>query len=367
MMPIFSLQTLATSLNDLTSPNATSIAAGALIIIALIAYAVLGGADYGGGVWDLFARGPRAGKQREVIAQAMGPVWEANHIWVIFAVVLLFTCFPAAFAVVGESLAVPVSIALIGISLRGAAFAFRASYWAPTAFRARMGTIFGVASLVTPFGMGAALAALASGEIQLNSSGIVVSSVWTGWTTPFALGVGALALSLVAYLAATFLCLETTGALREDFRRRAIGAAVAVGAAATVTLPLAATAVPHLWESLTGGNATPFLVVAPALGVMSLAALLTRRHRLASAAAVGQTGAILAGWGVASFPYLIYPSVTIAGAASAPQVQLAILVGAALGAVILVPSLWLLFSLFKGKMPGMIAAPKIGVKPRTRG
>ena len=111
----------------------------------------------------------------------------------------------------------------------------------------------------------------------------------------------------------------------------------------------------------------PFLVIAPGLGVTSLAALLMRRHRLASAAAVGQTAAILAGWGVASFPYLIYPSVTISGAAAAPQVQLAILVGAALGAVILVPSLWLLFSLFKGKMPGMLSAPKAGAKSRTRG
>lgn len=367
MMPIGALSSVPSALDDLSSPNPTSIVAGALIIVALIAYAVLGGADYGGGVWDLFARGPRAAKQREAIAQAMGPVWEANHIWVIFAVVLLFTCFPAAFAVVGEALAVPVSLALIGISLRGAAFAFRASYWAPTAFRARMGTIFGVASVVTPFGMGTALAALASGEIELNGNGVVVTSVWTGWTSPFALGVGALSLSLVAYLAATFLCLETAGALREDFRRRAIGASVAVGAAATLTLPLAASAVPHLWESLTGGNAMPFLVIAPGLGVTSLAALLMRRHRLASAAAVGQTAAILAGWGVASFPYLIYPSVTISGAAAAPQVQLAILVGAALGAVILVPSLWLLFSLFKGKMPGMVSAPKVGAKSRTRG
>ena len=356
----------ATALNDLGDPNVTSLVAGALIIVALAAYAVLGGADYGGGVWDLFARGPRAPRQRELIAQAMGPVWEANHIWVIFAVVLLFTCFPQAFAVVGEALPVPVSIAIVGISLRGAAFAFRASLWAPSTFRARMGTIFGVASLITPFGMGAALAALASGDVKVNGSGIVTSSVWAGWTTPFALGVGALSLSLVAYLAATFLCLEASGELREDFRKRAIGAAVAVGAAATLTLPLAASSVPDLWESLTGGNATLFLLVAPAFGVASLVSLLNRRHRLAAAAAVGQTVAILAGWGVASFPYLIYPSVTLAGAAAAPQVQLAILVGAALGALILVPSLWFLFSLFKGKMPGMLSASKGAAKPRSR-
>lgn len=341
------------ALNDTRDPSLPSILAGALIIVALVAYAVLGGADYGGGVWDLFARGPRARKQRTLIAASMGPVWEANHIWVIFAVVVLFTCFPQAFAVVGEALPVPISLALIGISLRGAAFAFRASYWAPSEFRERMGTIFGIASLITPFGMGMALAGLASGEISVGIDGVVTSSIWAGWTSPFALGVGALALSLVAYLAAAFLCIEATGALREDFRRRALGAAVAVGAAATITLPLAANAVPHLWESLTAGAARPFLVIAPLLGITSLGALLVRRHRIAAAAAVGQTGAILVGWGVASFPYLIYPGVTLAGAAAAPQAQWAILIGAVAGLVVLIPSLWFLFSLFKGRMPGL--------------
>jgi cytochrome d ubiquinol oxidase subunit II len=357
------LALILTSIGDLSEPNLTSILAAGLIIVALIAYAVLGGADYGGGVWDLFARGSRAKEQRTLIAQAMGPVWEANHIWLIFAVVVLFTCFPAAFAVVGEALPIPISAALIGISLRGAAFAFRASYWAPSAFRDRMGTIFGVASLITPFGMGAALAALASGDITLNSSGIVDSSVWVGWLTPFAIGVGALALSLVAYLAAAFLCLEAEGELREDFRRRALGAAVAVGVTASLTLPLAADAVPSLWVSLTQGVARPFLLIAPAFGLASLASLYLRQHRLAAAAAVGQTAAILFGWGVASYPYLIFPTVTLAGAAAAPQVQLAILVGAAAGLLVLVPSLWLLFRLFKGKMPGMVVAPKVA---RTR-
>ena len=352
-----------TSISDLTDPNITSILAAGLIIVALIAYAVLGGADYGGGVWDLFARGPRAKAQRTLIAQAMGPVWEANHIWMIIAVVVLFTCFPAAFAVVGEALPVPISIALIGISLRGAAFAFRASYWAPSAFRDRMGTIFGVASLITPFGMGAALASLASGDITLNSAGIVDSSVWAGWLTPFAIGVGALALSLVAYLAAAFLCLEAEGKLREDFRRRALGAAVAVGITATITLPLASDAVPSLWVSLTQGVARPFLVIAPTFGIASLLALYLRQHRFAAMTAVGQTAAILIGWGVASYPYLIFPTVTLAGAAAAPQVQLAILVGATAGLFILVPSLWLLFSLFKGKMPGLVVTPK-GTRPR---
>jgi cytochrome d ubiquinol oxidase subunit II len=358
-----SLSHVYTSISDLTDPNITSILAAGLIIVALIAYAVLGGADYGGGVWDLFARGPRAKAQRTLIAQAMGPVWEANHIWLIFAVVVLFTCFPAAFAVVGEALPVPISIALIGISLRGAAFAFRASYWAPSAFRDRMGTIFGVASLITPFGMGAALASLASGDITLNSAGIVDSSVWAGWLTPFAIGVGALALSLVAYLAAAFLCLEAEGKLREDFRRRALGAAVAVGITATITLPLASDAVPSLWVSLTQGVARPFLVIAPTFGIASLLALYLRQHRFAAMTAVGQTAAILIGWGVASYPYLIFPTVTLAGAAAAPQVQLAILVGATAGLFILVPSLWLLFSLFKGKMPGLVVTPK-GTRPR---
>ena len=128
--------------------------------------------------------------------------------------------------------------------------------------------------------------------------------------------------------------------------------------AATATLPLASDAVPSLWVSLTRGAAQPFLVIAPALGLLSLGALYRRRHRIAAAAAVGQTAAILLGWGVASYPYLVFPTVTLAGAAAAPQAQLAILIGAVAGLVVLVPSLWLLFTLFKGKMPGMAPSPK---------
>src|ERR1041384_4795250 len=99
--------------------------AAAVALLGLMAYAVLAGADFGGGVWDLFATGPRKREQREAIAHAMGPVWEANHVWLIFVIVLLFSCFPAAYVALMNRLFWPLHLALLGIMLRGASFVFR--------------------------------------------------------------------------------------------------------------------------------------------------------------------------------------------------------------------------------------------------
>ena len=199
-------------------------------LVALTLYALFGGADFGGGVWDLLAAGPRRDAQREAIAHAMGPVWETNHVWLIFVIVLLFTCFPAAFAALSVGLYVPLTFVLIGIILRGAAFAFRSQAYHGELLAETLGRIFGIASVITPFFFGAAVGGLAAGNFA--------------WYSPFALTVGVFAVALCAQIAAVFLTLETDGALREDFRTRAFAATFAVAVAAALTPIVAALTMP---------------------------------------------------------------------------------------------------------------------------
>lgn len=333
---------------SLTSP---AVLAAGLALVAAIAYAVLAGADFGGGVWDAFARGPRKAAQREAIAHAMGPVWEANHVWLIFVVVLLFACFPAAYAVLGVALFGPFHLVLLGIILRGAAFVFRA--YSPPSARGtaagerRWGAVFGAASVVTPFLLGSCLGAVSSGAIRVR--GGVVATEGAPWLMPVSLAMGAFALAVCAYLAAVFLANETEGELRADFRARALWAGTATVALSVLVLPLLRAEAPHLWEGLGSARAAPVVGVGVAAALVSGWALLRRRFRLARLAAVAQTVCLLAGWGVAQFPYLVYPDVTVASAA-APEGTLRFVLGSLpFGLALLLPSLWYLFRVFKGE------------------
>ncbi|HWE95800.1 MAG TPA: cytochrome d ubiquinol oxidase subunit II, partial [Tepidisphaeraceae bacterium] len=223
-------------------------------LAGLCAYVVLAGADFGGGVWDLFAFGPRAQRQRDAIAHAMGPVWEANHVWLIFVLVMLFTCFPVGYAVLAVALFVPFHLALAGIMLRGAAFVFRAhgpeknpppgeiAHHTINALArpAVWEVFFGAASVVSPFVLGAAFGALTSGAVGVINGNVHIDATRPiPWLTPYPIGCGVLALSTCAYLAAVYLVQETDGDLREDFRRRAILAGTATAALAAVVLVLA--------------------------------------------------------------------------------------------------------------------------------
>ena len=210
-----------------------------LLALSLNAYVLLGGADFGGGVWDLLARGPRRARQREVIAHAIGPIWEANHVWLILAIVLAFTCFSPVFARIMTVLHIPVSLMLIGIVLRGSAFTFRTYDDEHDAAQRRWGRIFSIASLLTPVLLGVCIGAVASGRVLAPIHGTFAERFVEPWLTPFALGVGLLTLTLFAFLAAVFLTMETRDPeLVEDFRRKAIGAAVAVFLAAGLVLLL---------------------------------------------------------------------------------------------------------------------------------
>jgi cytochrome d ubiquinol oxidase subunit II len=322
-----------------------------LALAALIAYAVLGGADFGGGIWDLLARGPRRQAQREAIAQAMGPVWEANHVWLIFVIVLLFTSFPLAFQALSIALYVPFHLVLLGITLRGAAFVFRA--YAPrtgevrrTAMERRWGAVFGASSAVTPPLLGMCLGAISSGGLRLDPATLQPVGGAAAWLAPLPLAMGALALALCAYLAAVYLANETRDALRDDFRRRALGAGTAVVALSVLTLPLLHLRAPHLWEGLTG-RALPVLLAGGAAALASGWTLLRRHYRVARALAVVQVAMLLGGWAFAQYPYILYPDLTLAAAAAPAATQRFVLYTTPPGLALLIPSLWYLFRVFK--------------------
>jgi len=364
---------------------------GLLALVALTAYAVLGGADFGGGIWDLLAGGPRKAAQRDAISHAMGPVWEANHVWLIFVIVLLFAGFPDAYAALSIGLFFPFHLVLLGIILRGAAFVFRA--YSPQSARGvaapkhAWGAVFGAASVVTPLVLGMSLGAVSSGAVvagagagALGTAGVAgagavgtagvagagaVGAAVVGpgpagsvadaalaphaWHTPVAWLVGLLTLSLCAYLAAVFLANETEGELREDFRRRALWSGTVVVALSVGALPVLRSQAPHLWEGLMGGRGTPAFAVGIVAALLSGWWLRTHRHRLARIASVAQVVMLLLGWGLAQYPYLIYPSLTLQEAAAPRGPLLFILWSTPIGMALLIPSLWYLFRVFKGE------------------
>jgi cytochrome bd ubiquinol oxidase subunit II len=323
-----------------------------IIFVALNAYAVLGGADFGGGVWDLFALGPRKQRQRELIAEAIGPVWEANHVWLILAIVLLFTCFPPAFARLGTLLHIPLSLVLIGIVLRGSAFTFW-RYGGPGDEEQRhWGMVFAIASLITPLLLGTTAGAIASGALGVGGSGkgdAFYATYVAPWLNPFPLSVGLFALIAFAFLAAVYLTLEAREReLQEDFRRRALASGVGLFVAAVVALLLSLNGAPRVRDGLIfAAWALPLHLFTAAAAITALAALWVRRWRVARVAAVTQVSLILWGWALSQYPYILPPDLSIASAA-APAATLRIVLGTlALGAVVLLPSLYYLLRVFK--------------------
>jgi len=328
--------------------SAAAWVAGALVL-ALVLYALGGGADFGGGVWDLLASGARADRQRATITHAIGPIWEANHVWLILCVVLLFTCFPAAFAAVGTALHIPLTILLVGIVLRGSAFVFRSYGLEPDRAQARWGRVFAIASLVSPLMLGVVVGAIASGTLSVDvASGRVRTDFVSAWLAPFPFAVGAMALGLFAYLAAVYLTLESEDEdLRDDFRRRAIVAWGASAALAILTLLLARRGAPAVYGGLLRHL---WLLAATAIAsVAALWALARRRYATARALAALQVALTVGGWGLAQFPALVPPDLTIANAAAPAPVLDAVLWALAFGALLLFPALYYLFRVFKAR------------------
>jgi cytochrome d ubiquinol oxidase subunit II len=323
---------------------------GAILLTGVILYATFGGADFGGGIWDLFATGPRAEDQRKEIARAIGPIWEANHVWLIFVVVLTFTVFPPVFAAVSSALYVPLSLVLVGITLRGVAFVFRAYASDVAPARRALSRVFASASAVTPMLLGMCAGAVATGEIRVVD-GSVTSSLWSTWLGPFPLAIGLLALTVCAYLAAVYLCVETSGELQEDFRRRALIAGAVFTAISLVALPLARSEAPVIWEGMIDREIITIVPLAVLAAVASGIAVLRRRYRLARLAAAVWVAIIIVGWALAQYPYLVVPDLTVTDAAASRAMMTVALWSYIAGAIVLIPALWLLFALFKGKNP----------------
>jgi cytochrome d ubiquinol oxidase subunit II len=318
------------------------------MLAAIVLYALLGGADFGGGIWDLLASGPRARAQRDLVEHAIGPIWEANHVWLILVVVVLFTGFPAAFAAISITLFVPLVLLLVGIVLRGAAFTFRTYHGEDDRVQARWGLVFSGASVLAPLMLGVTVGALASGRLRAAAGGAAPFA----WLAPFPLAAGLFAAALFAYLAATYLAVEADGPLREDFRRRAVAAGVAVFLCAALCAALSWREAPVVFEGLARRRwSAPLHLATGAAAIAAFAALARGRVRAARAAAALQVALIVIGWGASQHPFIVVPDVTLASA-SAPRVtQVALLWALAAGAVVLFPMLWFLFRVFKGERP----------------
>jgi cytochrome d ubiquinol oxidase subunit II len=330
-----------------------AVIAGA-IAASLNIYALSAGADFGGGLWDLLASGPRRDRQRALVADAIGPIWEANHVWLILVIVLLFTAFPSAFALLMTLLHVPMTLMLFGIVLRGSAFTFRSYDSRRDSVQRRWGRIFAIASTATPVLLGCILGAIAAGAVSSDRLAVNASYMTTyvqPWLTPFPIGIGMLSLALFAFLAAVYLTAEAKDdALREDFRARALLVAAAVAVIASIDLLLARSGAPLVWSALTEGSfATILRVAAAASALGAMFSLWRRQYRAARIAAIIEVSLIIWGWALGQFPLLVPPDITVENAA-APTATLRLLTLALLaGLALLAPSLRYLFKIFKSR------------------
>ena len=320
-----------------------AVALGAVMLAALVLYALFAGADFGGGAWHLMARGPRKEAQRQLIGEAIAPIWEANHVWLILVVVVLFTGFPAAFAALGTRFHAPIAALLVAIVLRGAAFVFRSAPGIARSQARRWGLTFALASVAAATLLGMIVAAIISGghtPMRLTLTG--------PWTTPFAIATGLFTLALFSYLAAVYLSVEAEGPLREDFRRRALLSGVSCGALALVTFLLSGRDAPLVREGLALRPWSWALHAATAaMALFALGALAARHFHLARLAAAAQVALVVFGWGASLQPHLIPPDITLASASAPLATQRLLLFALAAGALVLFPSLRLLYQVFK--------------------
>ncbi|MEO7083704.1 MAG: cytochrome d ubiquinol oxidase subunit II [Gemmatimonadaceae bacterium] len=342
-------------MSDILSTAGKPEVVAGIIVLALNAYVLMGGADYGGGVWDLFASGPRRDAQRELIANTIAPIWEANHVWLIVVVVMLFTGFPAAFATVGIVMHVPLTLMLLGIVLRGSSFVFR-SYGSQTGPSRRWwGTTFAIASVITPVLLGDVIGAITSGAVGFASNRISTASFASvyiePWLAAFPLSVGAFALALFAFLAAVYLAHAAHDAeLQEDFRKRALVMASAVLVTATVAMLLSSSAAPRVMEGVMfSGWGILIHVATGTSAVTAIVMLWKRNYAIARYAAAAQVSCIVWGWAFSQYPYVIPTTLTIHDSA-APEITLDLLLtGLGVGALVLIPSLWYLFRTFTAR------------------
>lgn len=320
------------------------LAVAAALFVGVIAYAVLGGADFGSGFFDLTAGSARRGAElRTLVDHSIGPVWEANHVWLIYVLVIWWTGFPESFAAAMSTLVIPLLLALLGIVLRGASFAFRK--YADTLAQARFfGVIFATSSIITPFFLGTVAGGIASGRVPLEG----VGDRWDSWVNPTSLFGGLIAVGTCAFLAGTFLVADALRGghdqLAEAVRDRALAVGVVTGALVFAALIPIEHDAPTLAEGLEG-RAAPLVILAALAGAATMVLLWQRRYAIARLTAVVAVASVVSGWGVGQYPWLLVDEVTIADAAGATATLQGLLVAVGLAVVLVVPPLVYLFRL----------------------
>jgi len=318
-----------------------------VVWLGVTCYALFGGADFGAGFWDLLAGGARRGDpRRRLIERSIGPVWEANHVWLIFVLVVLWTCFPRLFGAVSSTLWIPLTLAALGVIARGSAFAFRKTVtevWQRRLF----GAAFAASSVLTPFFLGAAAGGVAAGRVP---PGIGAGDAVSSWWNPVSVMTGLLAVLSCAYLAAVYLTADARRAgdaeLAGWFRWRALAAGVAAGIVTAAGLLFLRHDAAALYHGITH-RGLPLAVLSAVAGVISLALLWRRQFLIARVTAALAVTAVLWAWAAAQYPRLLQPGLTISQAAATRPVLLATLISLAVGAVLLIPSLTWLYLLFQ--------------------
>ena len=328
-------------------------AVAVVLFFGVTAYALLGGADFGAGFWDLIAGGAKRGERpRALIDHSIGPVWEANHVWLIFCLVILWTAFSEAFASITLTLFIPLTLAALGIVLRGSSFAFRKAVFR-TRDRRNFGAAFATSSVLVPYCMGAVAGAIASGRVPAGGE---AGDPWSSWVNPTSVLGGVLAVTVCAYLSSVYLVWDArrleADSLVEYFRRRSVIAAMVAGLVAFVGIFVLRSDARYVFDGLTS-RALPVVIVSGLCGVGSLVLLMRTAHRGARLLAIGAVGTLVIAWGVAQWPYILPTSLTVSAAAAPSGTLKAVLVVFALAAVIILPAFALLYVLDqKSLLPG---------------
>jgi cytochrome d ubiquinol oxidase subunit II len=342
-----------------------STAVAVVLLVALVAYAVFGGADFGAGFWDLTAGGGRGEQARGLIERSIGPVWEANHVWLIFIFVVTWSGFPSAYQSIVLTMFVPLTIAALGIVLRGASFAFRKAV-VSARYRRVLGGAFAISSVLVPFCMGAIAGGIASGQVPAGGK---AGDPVQAWLNPTSLVTGALGVVLAAYLASVFLVSEARRArapvLVEYFRRRAVVSAVVAAALAVTGLAVARTHAPHVFEGLTS-RALALLILSVVCGVGALVLLVRQAARGARLLAALAVAGVVSGWGVAQWPYILPETLTFSAAAAPTGTLTALLVATGLAVLVVVPGFLVLYLLDqRGLLPeeGVADAGDLALEP----
>jgi cytochrome bd ubiquinol oxidase subunit II len=323
------------------NPSGATIAVAVLLLVTIAGYALFAGADLGGGIWDLLAGGDKRGAApREEIDESVTPVWEGNHVWIIFGLVVFWTGFPSAFSAVMIALFVPLALSLLGIVLRGVGFAFRHEAERQSTKRL-YGAMFAAASLITPFFLGTAVGAVVTGAVPANPGG----NVWSAWTSPTAIVTGLLFVATCAYISGIYLVADCDRRGRLDmaryFRRRSLAAGLVAGVLAAVNLVLLRASAPYLWDRLLGPG-LPGVIVSVVAGIAALALLPGHRpHLLRGSAALAVVG-VVAGWGVAQYPWVLPGALTLAQSSAPVAAQLSLFAALGLAVLLVLPGfVWL--------------------------